>query len=59
MFHHDPEEELGHDDNMIRDVADIKNEGRMMKLHKELEIDDDEDGSGDQDLVAFHPPTCT
>ena len=56
LFHHHPEEEIGHDDNMIRDVADVKNEGRMLKLHKELEVDDDDDGATD-DLVAFQAPS--
>lgn len=44
-FVHDPEEEIGHADNAMRDVDDVGGEGRMLKLHKELEdLDDDEDG---------------
>ena len=44
VFTHDPEEELGQTDNMIRDVTDIGGEGRMLKLHQNLdELDDEEE----------------
>ena len=44
IFHHDPEEELGHDANMVRDVGDINSEGRMFKQHKDaMDLDEDED----------------
>ena len=44
-FVHDPEEEMGHDDSMIRDVGDIGSEGLMLKMHKELDaMDEDDDG---------------
>lgn len=44
IFHHDPEEELGHDPNSVRDVGDINSEGRMFKAHKDaMDIDDDDD----------------
>ena len=46
LFIHDPEEEMGHDDNMIRDVGDIGSEGRMLKKNKEMgfeNLEDDED----------------
>lgn len=47
-FDHDPEEEMGHDENFVRDAGDIGGEGRMFKQHKELEVDeDDEDVDGD------------
>lgn len=42
-FSHDPEEEMGHDENFVRDAGDIGGEGRMFKQHKELEVDDDDD----------------
>lgn len=42
-FSHDPEEEMGHDENFVRDAGDIGGEGRMFKQHKELDVDDDDD----------------
>ena len=43
-FVHDPEEELGHEDSQVRDVGDSRGEGQMLKMHKDLEVmDDDED----------------
>ena len=45
-FHHDPEEETGHDENFVRDAGDIGGEGRMFKQHKEM---DDEDDDEDQE----------
>ena len=58
-FVHDPEEEVGHDENMIRDVGDIGSEGRMLKMHKELDaMDEDEDGTaGEQTLAAWCTPS--
>ena len=43
-FVHDPEEELGHEDSQTRDVGDSRGEGQMLKMHKDLELmDEDED----------------
>jgi hypothetical protein len=42
-FHHDPEEETGHDENFVRDAGDIGGEGRMFKQHKEMDDEDDEE----------------
>ncbi|KAF2643565.1 hypothetical protein P280DRAFT_255914 [Massarina eburnea CBS 473.64] len=42
-FSHDPEEESGHDENMVRDAGDIGGEGRMFKQHKEMEDDEDDE----------------
>ncbi|KAJ4371244.1 hypothetical protein N0V83_004461 [Neocucurbitaria cava] len=42
-FDHAPEEDMGHEENMVRDAGDIGGEGRMFKQHKELDIDEDED----------------
>lgn len=53
LFTHDPDEEIGADDDRKRDVADIKGEGRMLKLHKDLDLDDDEE-SGPQE-EEFRP----
>ncbi|KAF3006843.1 hypothetical protein E8E13_010727 [Curvularia kusanoi] len=47
-FSHDPEEELGHEENFTRDAGDLGGEGHMFKQHKELEEDeDDEDDETD------------
>ncbi|KAF2003743.1 hypothetical protein P154DRAFT_428519 [Amniculicola lignicola CBS 123094] len=43
IFHHEPEEDLDHDDNLVRDAGDIGGEGRMFKQHKDMEFDEDED----------------
>lgn len=43
-FVHDPEEELGHEDSQVRDVGDSKGEGQMLKMHRDLDLmDEDED----------------
>ena len=57
-FIHDPEEDMGHDDNMIRDVGDIGSEGRMLKMHKEKELeglDDEDDGV---EIAPWASPSC-
>ncbi|KAI4154274.1 MAG: hypothetical protein LQ340_001778 [Diploschistes diacapsis] len=55
LFRHDPEEETGHDSSMIRDVTDVKNEGQMLKLHKDLELDEEEEAGDDTELAPWHP----
>ena len=43
-FVHDPEEELGHEDSQVRDVGDSKGEGQMLRMHRDLDLmDEDED----------------
>ncbi|MCJ1475153.1 hypothetical protein MMC13_003813 [Lambiella insularis] len=58
-FVHDPEEEMGHDDSMIRDVGDVSSEGRMLKMHKDLDgLDDDDDGvGGEEELRPWITPS--
>ena len=51
LFVHDPDEDLGHDDSMIRDVGDVRGEGRMLKMHKELETDEDEESPPDNEVL--------
>jgi hypothetical protein len=45
LFTHDPDEEIGHDSSMMRDVGDVAGEGRMLKyqLHRKFDEDDDEE----------------
>ena len=59
-FVHDPEEEVGPDDNMIRDVGDIGSEGRILKMHKGMdEMDEDEDFTTNEvTLAPWTSPSC-
>lgn len=60
-FVHDPEEELGHDDSMVRDVGDSRGEGQMLKLHKDLDLmdEEEEDYEPSEELpVVWHEPSC-
>lgn len=43
VFEHDPDEEMGHDDSMVRDANDIKGEGQMLKMHRERDVMDEDD----------------
>ncbi|CAF9917668.1 MAG: hypothetical protein GOMPHAMPRED_001345 [Gomphillus americanus] len=56
VFTHDPEEEIGHNSNMLLDAADVKNEGQMLKLHKEMRIDEEEDLPEESELAPWHVP---
>ncbi|KAK5114595.1 hypothetical protein LTR85_010172 [Meristemomyces frigidus] len=61
-FTHDPDEEMGHDDSQMRDVADAGGEGRALKLHHDMmDVDGDEEEDGEeqeQKLVEFRQPTA-
>lgn len=58
-FVHDPEEDIGHDQSQVRDVGDSKGEGQMLKMHKDLELDDDEDYEPPEDLPPpWSMPLC-
>lgn len=59
-FEHDPEEELGHDDSMIRDVADSRGEGQMLKMHKDLDVVDEEDEyePTEEVPISWLSPSC-
>ena len=59
-FEHDPEEELGHDDSMVRDVGDSRGEGQMLKMHKDLDLmDEDEDYEPAEELpISWYSPSC-
>lgn len=55
FFTHDPEEELGPGE---RAAGDVKGEGRVLKLHRDLDELDDEDDGGirEEILVDYHLP---
>lgn len=59
-FIHDPEEELGHEDSQVRDVKDTRGEGQMLKMHKDLDLDDDEDYEPPEEIVLpeWNVPHC-
>lgn len=61
IFEHDPDEEMGHDDSMVRDANDIKGEGQMLKMHRERDVmDEDEDGNGEaaeEDINSWTTPS--
>jgi len=56
-FSHDPNEELGHEANQVRDVADVGGEGRVLKMHM-TNIDDEEDATEEEPkMIDFQEPT--
>ncbi len=59
LFVHDPEEEIGQADSAMRDVDDVGGEGRMLKLHKDLDdLDDEDDGRANaEDMEPYRAPT--
>ena len=62
MLEHDPEEELGHDDSMVRDVKDSRTEGQMLKMHKDLDLmeEDDDDYEPAEELpITWSIPSGT
>ena len=46
VFEHHPDEEIGHDDSMVRDANDIKGEGQMLKMHHEKDVMDEDEDAG-------------
>ena len=59
IFTHDPEEEIGQTDSMMRDVTDIGGEGRMLKLHQDLkDLDEEEETQATgEDLESYIFPS--
>lgn len=53
VFEHDPDEETGHEDSMMRDVGDTGKEGEMLK--KRMQMQDAEDDSDDE--FEYSPPS--
>lgn len=57
---YDREEEVGHEDSLVRDAKDRKMEGQTFKMHKERDfMDEDEDGTPEeQALGTWRMPAC-
>ena len=62
VFEHEAEEEQGHDYSQVRDVTDLRSEGRMFKKHHndmmDMDGDDDEDGPP-LGFIEFKEPSGT
>lgn len=59
LFTHDPEEELGLDDRS-RDVGDVKGEGSALKLHRDLDLEEDDDaGLREVEMLDYFEPSGT
>ncbi|KAL8637491.1 MAG: hypothetical protein Q9228_005242 [Teloschistes exilis] len=60
IFEHDPDEEMGHDDSMVRDANDIKGEGQMLKMHRGRDmLDEDDDVEAVEEVLRpWTMPTC-
>lgn len=50
LFTHDPEEELRPGDSSLRGVGDVKGEGSVLKLHKDLEDLEEDDLGGIREI---------
>ncbi|CAG8193740.1 unnamed protein product [Penicillium salamii] len=51
LFTHDPDEELGPGDGSMRSMGDVKGEGSVLKLHKDMEELEEEDMGGIRETV--------
>ncbi|KAE8135928.1 hypothetical protein BDV38DRAFT_120290 [Aspergillus pseudotamarii] len=59
LFTHDPDEELGPGDHAQREAGDVKGEGSVLKLHRDLdEYDEEEDGGvREESLRDYYEPS--
>ncbi|KAE8312233.1 hypothetical protein BDV41DRAFT_565219 [Aspergillus transmontanensis] len=59
LFTHDPDEELGPGDHAQREAGDVKGEGSVLKLHRDLdEFDEEEDGGvREESLRDYYEPS--
>lgn len=51
LFTHDPDEELGPGDGSMRGMGDVKGEGSVLKLHKEMEELEEDDLGGIRETI--------
>lgn len=58
LFTHDPDEELGPGDRMQREAGDVKGEGSVLKLHRDLDEEEDEEGGfREEQLLEYLLPS--
>ncbi|KAE8376771.1 hypothetical protein BDV26DRAFT_282376 [Aspergillus bertholletiae] len=59
LFTHDPDEELGPGDHAQREAGDVKGEGSVLKLHRDLDEFDEEDDGGvrEESLRDYYEPS--
>lgn len=58
LFTHDPEEELGPGDHLQREAGDVKGEGSVLKLHRDLDEEEDDDGGiREEQLLEYYEPS--
>ncbi|PWY87480.1 hypothetical protein BO70DRAFT_385771 [Aspergillus heteromorphus CBS 117.55] len=59
LFTHDPEEELGPGDRSSREAGDVKGEGSVLKLHRDLDELEEEDDGGlrEEQLLEYYEPS--
>lgn len=59
FFTHDPEEELGPGDRPQREAGDVKGEGRILKLHKDVDElgEEDEGAIREVNLLGYRVPS--
>ncbi|RAH40643.1 uncharacterized protein BO95DRAFT_468561 [Aspergillus brunneoviolaceus CBS 621.78] len=58
LFTHDPDEELGPGDHMQREAGDVKGEGSVLKLHRDLDEEEDEEGGfREEQLLEYLLPS--
>lgn len=59
LFTHDPDEELGPGDRSQGEIGDIKGEGSVLKLHRDLDdLEDDDDGViREENLMDYSEPS--
>ncbi|KAJ5651821.1 Zinc finger CCCH-type [Penicillium longicatenatum] len=59
LFTHDPDEELGPGDGSLRGAGDVKGEGSVLKLHKDLEELEEDDLGGMRETSYGEYPALT
>ena len=61
LLTHDPEEELGPGDRPQREAGDVKGEGRILKLHKDVDElgEEDEGGIREVNILEYRIPFGT
>lgn len=60
-FTHDPDEELHLGDHAQREIGDVKGEGSVLKLHRDMDdMDEDDDGGlREETLFEYYEPSGT